>query len=169
MKTVQLTFKYTQSEYVKAVQQYLIANKTIRRYDLILVVVFWLFSISYLFISSFSTFSMILAGTVLIVTILGSWVYFFMPIFRYKQTAKYHDEYLLLFSKDIINWKTSNIETHFKWDVYSELWESNDFYFLIQKSHQYTIIPKRAFENQEEKQAFEEMALPNLKSVKYAF
>ena len=92
-----------------------------------------------------------------------------MPIFRYKQTAKYHDEYLLLFSKDIINWKTSNIETHFKWDVYSELWESNDFYFLIQKSHQYTIIPKRAFENQEEKQAFEEMALPNLKSVKYAF
>lgn len=169
MKTVKLIFKYTESEFVKAQRQYLIASKTIRRYDLILAVVFLLFSISYLFISSFSTLSMIIAGTVLIVTILGSVAYFLMPIFIYKQTAKYHDEYLLVFSKYIIYWKTSNIETHFKWDVYSELWESEDFYFLNQKPHMYTIIPKRVFENQDERQAFEDMALSNLKSDKRTF
>ncbi len=166
LKTVQLVFQYTQSEYVKAERQYLIANKTIRRYDAILVAVFLLFSISNLFLSSFSTFSIILLGIVLTATALRSLIYFLMPIRRFKQTAKYHEEYIMVFLKDIIKWKTSNIESELKWDIYSELWESDDFYFLIQAPRMYTLIPKRVFEDQEEKQTFEEITLSNLNSIK---
>lgn len=79
-----------------------------------------------------------------------------MPILRFKQIVKYHEEYIMVFSKDIIKWKASNIESELKWDIYSELWESDDFYFLIQASRVYTLIHKRVFENQEEKQTFED-------------
>lgn len=57
MEALQVRFKYTQNEYVKAERQYLIANRTVRKYDGILVAVFLLFSIGFLFLSSFSTFS----------------------------------------------------------------------------------------------------------------
>lgn len=164
LETVRLEFKYTQNEYVKAERQYLIANKTIRRYDAIL---FLLFSIGNLFLSSFSTFSIILFWIILTVTVIGSFLYILMPIVKFKQTAKYHEEYVLTFSKDTIRFKTSSIESELKWDVYSELWENNDFYFLIQAPHMYALIPKRVFKDENEKQIFIEIAQSNLKFIKY--
>jgi hypothetical protein len=161
-----LVFKYTQSEYVKAERQYLILNKTIRKHDPILVALFMLLSLGYIFLSSFSIFSIIILGIVLIATALGSYLYFFKPVFKFKYTEKYQEEYIMVFSKDIIKWITPSIESELKWDIYSELWESNDFYYLIQVPRMYTLIPKRAFATQKDKQAFEEIALSNLKSIK---
>ncbi|MGN6714672.1 YcxB family protein [Anaerocolumna jejuensis] len=166
MKTLQLVFKYTQSEYVKAERQYLILNKTIRKYDPILATLFLLFSISCIFLSSFSVFSIIILGIVLIATAIGSYLYFLMPVFKFKYTEKYHEEYIMVFSKDSIKWITPSIESELKWNIYSELWESNDFYYLIQVPRMYMLIPKRAFAAQKDKQTFEEIALSSLKSIK---
>lgn len=55
------------------------------------------------------------------------------------------EEYILVFSYDIISWKTSKIESELKWDFYTELWKSKEFYYLIHAPHMYTIIPKRVF------------------------
>lgn len=166
MKTVQLIFQYTQSEYVRAVRQYLIASKMIRKFDIVLAPLLLLYSIGYVFISDFSIFSIIIALIVLIGTVLGSFLYFFMPIAKFKQTSKYHAEYTMIFSQNAIKWKTQNTESQLKWNIYSELWESNDFYFLIQGPRMYTLIPKRVFASQEEKQIFEEIVLAKLKSSK---
>lgn len=102
MKTVQLIFKYKQCEFVKADRQYLILNKTIRKQDPILAALFMLLSLGYFFISSFSIFSIIILGIVLSATALGSCIYFFMPAYRFKRTDKYQEEYIMVFSKDII-------------------------------------------------------------------
>lgn len=166
MKILQLVFKYTQNEYVQAERQYLLLNKTIRKYDPILVALFMLLSLSYILLSSFSIFSIILLGIVLIATALGSYLYFVKPVFKFKHAKKYQEEYIMIFSKDIIKWITPSINSELKWDIYSELWESNDFYYLIQVPHMYTLIPKRAFADQIDKQVFEEIARSNLKSIK---
>ncbi|MDR1066108.1 MAG: YcxB family protein [Clostridiales bacterium] len=71
-----------------------------------------------------------------------------------------------MFSKDNIRFRTQNVDSELKWDIYSELWESNDFYYLIQGPRLYTLIPKRAFINLALNQAFEEIVLSNLKSPK---
>ena len=105
-------------------------------------------------------------GLVLIFIVLESYLYFLMPILKFKHTKKYQDEYNMIFSSDTIIWRTPSIETEMKWDFYSELWESNDFYFLVQSPHIYGIIPKRAFATNTDKYTFEEIALSNLKSVK---
>jgi len=55
-----------------------------------------------------------------------------------------------------------------KWSIYSDLWESDDFHYLIQAPRMYSLIPKRAFESHAEKQRFEEMTLLNLKCEKRA-
>lgn len=165
METVRLIFKYTQNEYVKAERQYLTASKIIRRYDIIIAAFLFLIALNYLYFSSFSTFSIIALILVLTVTTLGILVYFFIPIYKFKQTAKYHDEYTLIFSKDMIKFQTPSIQSELKWDNYSEIWENGDFYFLIQAPRIYTLIPKRAFQNETQKQLFHEMAILNLDTI----
>ena len=166
MDNVTLNFAYTQKEYVKADKQYLIASKTIRKYDPILIAVSLLFSACILFLSSFSILGIILLAIILVASALGCYVYFYMPVLKFRQTSKYHEEYTLSFSTEGIAFKTPSIDSVLQWDVYSELWESDDFYFLIQAPRVYALIPKRAFKTPADKQCFEEMSLSNMKNAK---
>lgn len=163
LETIELKFQYTQNEYVQAERQYLIANKTLHTYDIAIAAVFLLLSVVYMFFSSFSIISILIFGLVIIITAMGCYIYFLMPVLKFKQTAKYHEEYTLIFSKDTIRFKTPSIESEMKWDIYSEIWNNHDFYYLIQAPRIYTLIPKRIFKDQNEKQAFEEIVQSNLK------
>ena len=117
--------------------------------------------------SSFSIFSILTFGLVIVVTGLGSYLYILMPILKFKQTTKYHEEYTLVFSKETIKFKTQSIESEMKWDIYSALWDSHDFYYLIQAPRIYTLIPKRVFKDQNEKQIFEEIAQSRVTATKH--
>jgi len=166
METMELTFKYAQSEYVKAEQQYLFASKTITKTSVIILALYLPASLIYLFFSSFSTLSIVAATIAIFATIAGCTLYFYIPAYKFKKTAKYHEEYRLTFSNAGIKFKTPSIDSELKWNIYSAIWESNDFYFLIQAPRMYTLIPKRVFESSAAKQAFEEIALSNLKCSK---
>ena len=166
METVTLTFKYTQSEYVRAEKRYLLASKTITKTSVIFVGLYFLFSIFYLFLSSYSVMSIIALMFALIAGSIGSILYFYIPVLKFRQTSKYHDEYTLIFSRDGIKFKTPKIDSVLQWDNYSELWESDDHYFLIQAPRLYSLIPKRAFKNPADKQVFEEFAMSNMKCAK---
>ena len=165
MKTVELKFQYTEDEYVKAARQYLFASRTITKTKIVTLILFLMFSVYYFF-SSFSVLGGIALGVTLFALILGCTLYFYIPIYRFKQTTKYHEEYQLIFSNDGIKFKTPTINSDLKWDIYSQIWENSIFYFLIQAPNVYTTIPKRAFANPSDKQAFEEMVLSNLKCTK---
>ena len=167
METVELRFQYTQSEYIRAERQYLISSKTIHKYDFALVPIFLFLSGFYMLYSSFSVFSILAFGLVIAATALGSYLYILMPILKFKQTAKYREEYTLVFSKETIKFKTQSIESEMKWDIYSALWDSHDFYYLIQAPRIYTLIPKRIFKDQNEKQIFEEIAQSRVKVTKH--
>ena len=167
LETVELRFQYTQSEYIRAERQYLISSKIIHKYDIALVTVFLLLSVVYMLFTSFSIFSILIFGLVIVVTALGSYLYILMPILKFKQTAKYHEEYTLVFSKETIEFKTQSIESEMKWDIYSALWESHDFYYLIQAPRIYTLIPKRVFKDLNEKQLFEEITQSRVKTTKH--
>lgn len=167
LETIELKFQYTQSEFVRAERQYLISSKIIHKYDLALVAVFLLFSVFNMLFSSFSLFSILIFGLVIVVTTIGSYLYILMPILKFNQIAKYREEYTLVFSKEAIHFKTPSIESELKWNIYSALWDSRDFYFLIQAPRIYTIIPKRVFKDQNEKQIFEDIVQSRVKTTKH--
>lgn len=105
LETVELRFQYTQSEYIKVERQYLISSKTIHKYDMVLVAVLLLMSVVYMLFSSFGVFSILIFGLIIVVTALGSYLYILMPILKFKQTEKYHEEYTLVFSMKPLNLK----------------------------------------------------------------
>lgn len=119
-----------------------------------------------LFLSSFHPLGIIALGVALFSAAVGCVLYFYLPVSRFKQTPKFREEYYLAFSRDGISFKTASVCSELKWDVYSEMWESDAFYFLIQAPKTYALIPKRAFCGPEARRAFEELASSNLRRVK---
>jgi len=81
-------------------------------------------------------------------------LYFYIPLYNFRITPKYTEEYNLTFSSSGITFKTPSIDSIIKWDVYSEIWESNDLYFLIQSPRMYTLIPERVFGSPVEMRVF---------------
>ena len=165
MDTLKLTFKYTQSEYVKAERKYLLSSKVISKVSIVILAAYFLFAIAYLFLSSFNLWSIIALVVAVIAGIMGGVLYFYIPIYKFRSTAKYQEEYSLLFSSDGIGFKTKTIDSELKWSIYSEVWECNDFYFLIQAPRIYTLIPKRAFTSSIEKNTFDKLVTSNMKLV----
>ena len=165
MDTLNLTFKYTQSEYVKAERKYLLSSKVISKVSIVILAVYFLFAIAYFFLSSFSLWSIIALVVAIIAGIMFGVLYFYIPIYKFKSTAKYQEEYTLLFSLDGIKFKTKTIDSELKWGVYSEVWESNDFYFFIQTPRIYTLIPKRALASSTEKNTFDKLVTLNMKLI----
>jgi len=166
IETVEVTFKYTQAEYVKADRQYLIASKTISKTSIVILAIFLPASLIYLFFTSYSILGIIFIAVGIVAAIVGSALYFYIPIYKFKITPKYNDEYILSFSGDGIAFRTPSIDSIIKWDMYSEIWESMEFYFLIQSPRLYTLIPKRIFKSPDDMRIFEEIAVTNLKCTK---
>ena len=163
MDTVNLTFKYTQSEYVKAERKYLLASKIVSKTSMVILAIYFLFAITYLFLSSFSLWSIVFLAVAAIAGVMGCVLYFYIPVYKFKRTAKYQEEYSLSFSLDGIKFKTKTIDSELKWSIYSEAWESNAFYFLIQAPRMYTLIPKRAFVTSIEKNTFDKLVTSKMK------
>lgn len=88
MKTIELAFTYTKSEYVKAERQYLFVIKTITKTSIIILALYLLFSIPYAFLSLFSIFSVIVLIIALIASLIGCIAYFYMPIYHYNIISK---------------------------------------------------------------------------------
>lgn len=166
METVGLVFKYTQKEYVKAARQYMITSKTIRKRDPVFLAVGFATSIFCLLISSFSAPSIALFAAILIVAAIGGFLYFYAPVLKFRQTAKYQEEYRLTFSEDGIGFKTPSIDSRLNWSVYPEAWISGDFYFLIQAPQVYTLIPRRAFLSDADMRVFENILIKMIKTIK---
>ncbi len=48
-------------------------------------------------------------------------------------------------SEDGLFFSSSNSESHLEWSLFSEIWETSEFYFLMSGKDTPTIIGKRAF------------------------
>jgi len=166
MDKVELRFKYTKKEFVKADRQYLFASKTLTKLGVVVILGYLLLSVLYLFFSAFDAPSIIFFMIALFFALALFLLYFFKASFAFNRTAKYHEEYYLAFSEGGIEFRTPTVDSSLKWDIFTEFWESGDFYFMILTKHTYTPIPKRAFENPALKQNFEEIALLHLKCTK---
>ena len=166
MEGVELIFKYSQGEYTKAYRQYLIASKILSKPNIIIVLLFFPLSLVNLYVSSFNTLSILLSVITFFALLIGSLLYFYIPIRNFKIQAKLQDEYTLTFTLNNIHFKTTSIDSETKWDVYKEVWENKDFYYMIQAPQLFSLIPKRALANETVKKTLEEIIISNFNSIK---
>ena len=160
MESVQLSFKYTEEEYVAAARLFMWRSKeTLIR----LVVSFAFLSLGLILLLWLIDVGLPLWFTISLLLLVGLALFhgFFLDLPRrqFRGDPKFRDEYSLTFSNEDIRFKTRSIEASVAWSLYTGVTENENFYLLIYGKNiaSLSIIPKRAFRDFKQEAAFREM------------
>lgn len=160
MEFVQLSFKYTEDEYVAAARLFMWRSKeTLIR----LVVSFAFLSLGLILLLSLIDIGLPPWFMISLLLLVGIALFhgFFLDLPRrhFRGDPKFRDEYSLTFSDEGIRFKTRSIEASVAWSLYTGVTENENFYLLIYGKNiaSLSIIPKRAFRDSKQEAAFREM------------
>lgn len=164
MKAIELTFRYTEKEYVKAARQYIVTTKPMRKADIVVLPLLFVASVFYLFHTEFSLFAVLFFVLILLVLAIAFLIYFFIPIAGFSRIGK-NTDCSLIFSEEGVRFKTARADSLSVWSVFSRMIENDAFYFLVHTPQSYRLVPKRAFVGDEQRRAFEELVSKKLGPV----
>jgi hypothetical protein len=163
-KTISLRFKYTAEEYVAATRLYLVrsADFFARLGVCFLYAVGCMVLFAWLEVSLSPELIFLLVFVALLPFFIAFMHLIVLPRRRFRSDPKFQDEYLLQFSDDGIQFKTSQIDALLQWSLYNKVLENERFYLLVYGKHMISVIPKRAFADEFQEAAFREMLARNL-------
>lgn len=87
------------------------------------------------------------------------------PLLRrywFKRNPKFQETYHLTFDDTGMHFQTASIDSHINWDYYTRVIENDRMWLLMYGSDLYSLIPKRAFKNEEERLHFREFLAQNI-------
>ena len=83
----------------------------------------------------------------------------------FRSQAKFRDDYSLTFSQDGIHFRTAHIDSQLQWGLYSKALIDAHSYVLYYGSRQFTVIPKRVFQSDDQQQSFERLVTQHVSQV----
>jgi len=87
------------------------------------------------------------------------------PYLVFYRQPRYRDDYLLTFSENGIYFRTAHVDSQLEWSLYSRALVNTHSYLLYYGSRTFTIVPKRVFQNQEQRTAFDNLLSKNVARV----
>ena len=164
MKRIDLTFRYLEIDYVRALRAHY-ATRLRLRLDLACILVLFGMGI-YLWRSPdlhwlAVTFVITSVGFALLIVT----AFTIVPRRIFRSEPRFRDEYSLTFSEEGIHFRTAHIDSRLQWSIYSSALIDAHSYVLCWGSRQFTVIPKRVFKNAEQQQAFEQLLTQRVTDV----
>ena len=83
---------------------------------------------------------------------------------RWAHERFHHQEHIVSFDEDGVHYKQGPTESRYPWNFYQRFLESGDAFLLICGEDVFNLIPKRAFADQREVDAFRTLASKKLKA-----
>ena len=159
-----LSFRYLESDYVRALRAHY-ASRLRLRLDIVVAVV--LVGIGgYLWQSP--TTHWLGVGSVVVAAVFGLLLiaaFTIIPPLVFRREPKFRDEYSLIFSSEGIHFRTAHIDSQLQWSIYSRALVDAHSYVLYYGSRQFTVIPKRVFQSSEQQQAFELLLTQHISQI----
>jgi hypothetical protein len=160
-EVVQLSFRYTEQEYLAAYRCYVLRAKEL----LLRVAAFYiLLSVGLLLITfvivdfAFPIWAIVSFGFLLGLSMLYG--YFTAHPKRYFQNdPRFRDDFNLTFTDAGIELRSPTVNSSVAWSLYSAVIENDKFYILVygRRLHFLSIVPKRAFRDSKQEIAFREL------------
>ena len=162
--TINLSFRYAESDYVRALRAHYASHLRLRL-DIVVTVV--LAGIGAFLCRSASLHWLGVACVVVSVAFALMLVAAFtvVPRLVFRREPKFRDDYSLTFSAEGIHFRTSHIDSQLQWGMYSRALIDVRSYLLYYGSRQFTVIPKRVFQNVEQRQAFEQLLTQHVSEI----
>jgi hypothetical protein len=152
--TVTLSFRYRERDYVRALRAHYASHLQLP-WDLVGTVV--LVSIgAYLCWSrglDWLGAGCLIIGVTFALMLFAAFIV--IPPLVFRREREFRDDYTLTFSPEGIHLHTPRIDSQLQWDLYSRALVDAHSYLLYYGEHQFTVIPKRVFQSDEQQQAFE--------------
>jgi hypothetical protein len=150
---VELHFRYTEAEYVSAIQAYLLSRPRLTFY-LVIAAVSFLLGLYFLLAgyAEVLSFSLLSCGTFLLAMFTVSML--LLPRRRFQSDPKFQDEYCLRFSEDGIVFKTAHVDAKLEWSLYTEALETRKYYLLVYGKGAVSVVPKRVFNDAQQEELF---------------
>ena len=162
--TINLSFRYLESDYVRALRAHY-ASQLRLRLDIVVTVVvagigayLWRFpSLHWLglaCVTSSAGFALVLVAAFTVI-----------PPLAFRREPKFRDDYSLTFSPEGIHFRTVQIDSQLQWSLYSRALIDAHSYVLYYASRQFTVIPKRVFQSLDQQQAFEQLLTQHVSQI----
>ncbi len=147
---MEILFTYSKNEWINGRRNYLFLSRTITKMQIVITLLFTL-SLIFLFpLLKDSILYIILFFVAVLSVLLLFFLYILQPILLFYAASKYQHPYKMQFTKENIYFETLGISSVLSWNIYNDYIESNKYFFLLQDKHNYTLIPKRVFENDDD-------------------
>jgi len=163
METVNLSFRYVEQDYVRALRAHY-ASRLRLPLDLAVIVVVTTVGV-YEWRSGSREFAFTLLCASGLFSLMLVAAFAVVPRVAFHWQPKFRDEYSLSFSPQGIHFQTSHIDSELKWTLYSEALVDTYSFILYYGSRQFTVIPKRVFQDESQRQRFEQLLTQNVPKI----
>lgn len=162
--TIHLSFRYAESDYVRAMRAHYASQLRLRLDIPVTVVVlgigvyllrsadqYWL-GVALIVVAAAFALLLVAAFTVI-------------PRLAFRREPKFRDDYSLTFSPEGIHFRTEHIDSQLEWSLYSRAMIDAHSYVLYYGARQFTVIPKRVFQSPEQQEAFETLLTQQISKI----
>lgn len=162
---VQLSFQHTEDEYLAAMRVYFWHATGLQTR---VIFTYVLFAAAIVVLPMLLGFSVPLwANLIVLAFAAAAWFHRYtidLPRAYFRSDPKFRDEYHLTLTDAGIEFHTENMSSMIAWNFYGGMIESKNFYMLIygRNTHSLSIIPKRAFQSNDQETTFRQILRRNL-------
>jgi hypothetical protein len=159
-----LSFRYSENEYVRALRAHYASHLRLPL-DIIAVVVMAVAGACFWRSPSLHWVGFACAAISIVFVLILIAVFTVIPMLAFRSEPKFRDEYSLTFSEQGIHFRTAHVDSQLQWSMYSRALVDSHSYLLYYGSRQFTVIPKRVFEGEEQQLVFEQMLTQHVPEI----
>ena len=163
METVNLSFRYAEEDYVRAMRAHY-ASRLRLPLDIAVTVGVAVLG-AYEWQSGSHAFGVTLLCVSGIFALILVAAFAVIPRISFRSQPKFRDEYSLRFSPEGIHFQTAHIDSDLQWGMYTSALVDAYSFILYYGTQQFTVIPKRVFQDGSQRQTFERLLLQNVSKV----
>jgi hypothetical protein len=162
--TINLTFRYEENDYVRALRAHY-ASHLMLRLDIVGTIIVGIAGAFLLGSARLHWLGVACVVIAVVFALLLIAAFTVIPRLIFRREPRYRDEYSLTFSSDGIHFRTAHIDSQLKWSMYSRALIDAHSYLLYYGGRQFTLIPKRVFQNAEQQQSFEQLLTQQISQI----
>jgi hypothetical protein len=162
--TINVSFKYTERDYVRALRSHYTSHLRLRL-DIAVTILLGSIGIYFWRLPNRHWLGVICVVMAIAFGLLLITAFTVIPPLAFRRSPKFRDEYSLTFSPEGIHFRTARIDSQLQWSIYSNALIDPHSYILYYGSRQFTVLPKRVFQNVEQQQAFEQLLMHHISPI----
>lgn len=155
---VRVTFSLSRAEYVRAVRYYLRKSHLVSWVQVLVILIALAAAVVMgILMERMSFLCTLLVVLSVMVALYGLWLYAIQPGRIYDKNPALGRQVSFLFNREDLSRQDEETAVLLDWNL-KKLWRGKEFYYLFQGEDGYLLLPKSAFQSEEERLHFEYLA-----------